>query len=67
MKAAFVVQLREAPEDSEAEITGLVEEVDTGRSVRFRTGDELIRFLRTSHGDQPSEPAGQAFPEKQPD
>ena len=29
-----------------AELSGRVEEVDTGRTLKFRSGKELIEFLR---------------------
>lgn len=43
MQGAFVVQLGAQSED---EIVGRVEEVDTGRSLRFRSGKELLDFLK---------------------
>ncbi len=54
MQGAFVVQLGSR---SEGEISGRVEAVDTGKSIRFRSGDELLTFLRreqtpTPEGDE---------------
>lgn len=45
MQGAFVVRLGVGSEDS-AELSGRVEEVDTGRALKFRSGKELIEFLR---------------------
>jgi hypothetical protein len=40
------VQLQEASRGTAGPIEGLVEEVDTGKQCRFRSEDDLIRFLR---------------------
>jgi hypothetical protein len=45
MQGAFVVRLGVGSEDC-AELSGRVEEVDTGRTLKFRSGKELIEFLR---------------------
>jgi hypothetical protein len=49
MRAAFVVQLqkpRRAETGETGQLEGSVEEVDTGKQCRFRSGEELIQFLR---------------------
>jgi hypothetical protein len=45
MQGAFVVRLGVRSEDC-AELSGRVEEVDTGRALKFRSERELIEFLR---------------------
>ena len=40
-----MVRLGVGSEDC-AELSGRVEEVDTGRTLKFRSGKELIEFLR---------------------
>jgi hypothetical protein len=50
MQGAYVVQLRmESPEDK---LSGRVEEVDTGRMVRFQSEEELLEFLRRRQFDE---------------
>ncbi len=50
MQGAYVVQLRmESPEDR---LSGQVEEVDTGRMVRFQSEEELLKFLRLRQFDR---------------
>ena len=44
MRGAFVVRVLTAR--ARGPLEGLVEEVDTGTQARFRSGNELIRFLR---------------------
>jgi hypothetical protein len=44
MRGAFVVQLRKATPGSQLE--GSVEEVDTGKQIRFLSENDLIGFLR---------------------
>jgi hypothetical protein len=52
MQGAYVVQLRmESPEDR---LSGRVEEVDTGRMVRFQSEEELLEFLRRRQFDERS-------------
>ena len=58
MRGAFVVQLRKITRGSE--LQGTVEEVDTGRQVKFFSESELIAFLRehfaqTQQSDQGKE------------
>ena len=50
MQGAFVVRIGTHQEQSPEELEGRIEEVDTGRSFRFRSGEELIEFLRGRQG-----------------
>lgn len=55
MQGAYVVQLKmESPEDK---LSGRVEEVDTGRMVRFQSEEELLEFFRRRQLDWRSVPA----------
>jgi hypothetical protein len=45
MRAAFVIQLDSDTHPAERHVTGRIEEVDTGRELRFRSTDELLAFL----------------------
>jgi hypothetical protein len=45
MRCAFVVRL-EPKTDLPDELEGWVEEVDTGRELRFRSKSELVTFLQ---------------------
>jgi hypothetical protein len=45
MRGAFVVQLGSETKPSEGRFEGLVEEVDSGRELRFRSAKELMNFL----------------------
>lgn len=45
MKCAFVVRLGSETNPSEERFEGWVEEVDTGNELRFRSKDELFKFL----------------------
>ena len=46
MQGAFVVCLGNRGEQSQEELEGRIEEVDSGKSLRFHSGEELIGFLR---------------------
>jgi hypothetical protein len=46
MQGAYVVHLGASPEQSQEELEGRIEEVDTGKSLKFHSGGELIQFLR---------------------
>jgi len=46
MQGAFVVHLGAPEKQSRQELEGRIEEVDTGKSLRFHSGVELIEFLR---------------------
>jgi len=45
MRGAFVVKLGPETRPSEGRFEGLVEEVDSGRELRFRSAGELMNFL----------------------
>jgi len=51
MQGAFVVCLGSQGEQSLEELEGRIEEVDSGKSLRFHTGEELIEFLRNRQKD----------------
>jgi len=45
MRGAFVVQLGPETKPTEGRFEGLVEEVDSGRELRFRSAEQLMSFL----------------------
>lgn len=45
MRGAFVVQLGPETKPAEGRFEGWVEEVDSGRELRFRCAEELLNFL----------------------
>jgi hypothetical protein len=45
MKCAFVVRLGPTTKPSEGRFEGWIEEVDTGKDLRFRSKEELLDFL----------------------
>src|SRR2546427_3691722 len=45
MERVFVVRLGSNTEPMQGRFDGLVEDVDTGQELRFRSADELLRFL----------------------
>ncbi len=45
MRCAFVVRLGPKTKPSEGRFEGWVEEVDTGKELRFRSRDELLKFI----------------------
>jgi hypothetical protein len=51
MQGAFVVCLGNQGKQSHEELEGRIEEVDSGKSLRFHSGDELIEFLRNRQKD----------------
>jgi len=51
MKQAFVLQLGSGTDTSRLEFAGFVEEVDTGRELRFRSTEELLEFLAKCFDD----------------
>ena len=55
MQGAFVVCLGSQGEQSQEELEGRIEEVDSGRSLRFHSGEELIEFLRNRQKDELTE------------
>ena len=44
--AAFVVHLATDPDAPAGQARGRVEHVSTGRTARFESADELVRFMR---------------------
>ena len=51
MQGAYVVRIGAHEQQDREELAGLVEEVDSGRSQRFRSGEELLQFLRQRQQD----------------
>jgi hypothetical protein len=51
MRKAFVLQLAPETEAARRHFVGSVEEVDTGRELRFRSTDELLAFLAQCFDD----------------
>ena len=45
MRRAFVVRLAPESESARLQFVGWIEEVDTGRERRFRSTEEMLRFL----------------------
>jgi hypothetical protein len=45
MRGAFVVQLGRETKPAEGHFEGWIEEVDSGTELRFRSGEELLKFL----------------------
>jgi len=45
MKLAFVLRLAPETETARNHLVGRIEEVDTGRELRFTSTDELLGFL----------------------
>ena len=45
MRCAFVVRLGPTTKPDEGRFEGLVEEVDTGKELRFCSKEELLKFL----------------------
>jgi len=45
MRGAFVVQLGPETRPAESQFEGWVEEVDSCTGLRFRSGEELLKFL----------------------
>jgi len=64
MERVFVVRLGSNTEPTQGRFDGLVEDVDTGQELRFRSADELLKFLgqcfdealRRQHSPDPSWP-----------
>ena len=60
MRGAFVIRLGSETQPADRQFGGWIEEVDSGRELRFRTTDELLRFLadcfeRSRDLDRPSQ------------
>lgn len=45
MRQAFVLQLGSETDPARGLFAGIIEEVDTGRELRFRSTEELLDFL----------------------
>ena len=45
MRQAFVLQLGAESDAARRHFVGFIEEVDTGRELRFKSTDELLTFL----------------------
>ena len=46
MQGAYLVSMGTHGQQGDEEFAGRVEEIDSGRSIRFRSGEELLVFLR---------------------
>jgi hypothetical protein len=55
MQGAFVVQMGARGTEGREDVCGRVEEVDSGRSERFQSGEELLEFLRRRQRDAVTE------------
>jgi hypothetical protein len=51
MRGAFVVRLGPETDPSRGQFEGSAEEVDTGKRLRFRSVEELLRFLGQAFQD----------------
>ena len=51
MRQAFVLQLSAGTDVARRHFVGSIEEVDTGRELRFKSTDELLDFLVQCFGD----------------
>jgi hypothetical protein len=51
MKQAFVLQLGSETDTSRRHFVGRIEEVDTGRELRFKSTEELLEFLAQCFDD----------------
>jgi len=45
MRKAFVLTLGHESDTHRLQFVGVIEEVDTGRELRFRSTEELLKFL----------------------
>ena len=45
MREAFVLTLGNETDTDRRQFVGVIEEVDTGRELRFRSTEELLKFL----------------------
>ena len=53
MRGAFVVRLVPQTGTAGGQYEGSVEEVDTGNRLKFRSTEELLRFLEQSFAEAP--------------
>jgi hypothetical protein len=51
MRGAFVVRLAPQTDTARGQFEGRVEEVDTGNRLKFRSTEELLRFLAQSFAE----------------
>ena len=51
MRGAFVVRLGPQTDTARGQFEGSVEEVDTGNRLKFRSTEELLRFLGQSFAE----------------
>lgn len=51
MRHAFVLQLGSETEAARRDFMGVIEEVDTGRELRFKSTAELLAFLASCFDD----------------
>jgi hypothetical protein len=51
MRGAFVIRLGPKTESARSHFEGSVEEVDTGKRLKFQSTEELLRFLGESFGE----------------
>jgi hypothetical protein len=52
MRQAFVLQLGAETDVAQRHFVGSIEEVDTGRELRFKSTDELLDFLTQCFEEQ---------------
>jgi hypothetical protein len=45
MRGAFVIRLTRETQPAQNRLAGWVEEVDSGKELRFRSAEELLQFL----------------------
>jgi hypothetical protein len=45
MRGAFVIKVIEERQPLAVDLTGWVEEVDTGKECRFGSSEEMVRFI----------------------
>jgi hypothetical protein len=58
MRGAFVVRLGPESRPASCQFEGWVEEVDTGNELRFRSTEDLLRFLGRHYAKPPHLKAG---------
>jgi hypothetical protein len=51
MRGAYVLRLGPGTDFAGGQFEGSVEEVDTGKRLKFQSTDELLKFLRQSFGE----------------
>jgi hypothetical protein len=63
MRRAFVLQLGPATHPATKQFEGRIEEVDTGRELRFHSTEELLAFLAECF-EMADHPSGETHPER---